>query len=872
MNNSIPALRIGTIINGCKIVDEIGVGGMGSVYKAYDETLSRHVAIKIMHQATDDRIGKTRFLREASAIARLDHPGIVKIFSYGEYNGQPFFIMEYVEGWSIRDFVARCKFIHNSGHSINDLKFSGYLKEPVPGTPYFLQDHIVNPLTDPDYPGKVRKLMLSAASALAEAHRNGIIHRDVKSSNILISDDSRLKIVDFGLVKQRGDSELTKADQFMGTLAYAAPEQLMGERGRVSPQTDIYSLGIVMYELVTMSHPIRGEDPAAIVAAITQGHIRPPRSLNPHIPGEIEAVILKCLEKDPRRRYADANALSDDLQQRVSQQTWFSGFKDMLKGWFLKEEHPTGGSSPGQNWPGASEEDFILEPERDSPKGAATRFLASARKKFFVNFAVIEAIEDLRQANEIAPGNADTLFLLCFALNALSESTEIKRLVESSAELLSKADEKDRGKFELTREVFLFRDYEAGRKQAIRLQQIYPDDYDFHFALFFCLETLGNYTEAIKVGEALTSRAEENNIVAVAQSECFFSIMDFDRAIEVLRERIARHPDFHNLRLKVIQALLLSGKNDEAAREAELALSKDPMNMLMQFYYGRIFSCRNEMQKAYGAFRQAVGLPGDEGLRAMGYYSLYRVAELLEKPDAARKHLKQARKLKPRIAFLSNQELQTVVEAELLPGMRDEIGDEPWFATVRKYARKICADSADIRSYTIGNYGCTSIFVVNRDGTFKHHNIFSNFNLYDIEELYTQLWLPELAISPFIDENGNILTSVFYRIEGAIGGGIASITLAEPWKTGRGSHIYCRLSDGKLSSEGGKSKFVMPRLPQPACRRQAFLIVLPAGFNAGNFNKEPDEIVSYEQSRVICYFPYLTAGEVFELEFGVQHP
>ncbi len=857
----------GTVINGCKIVGEIGAGGMGSVYKAYDETLSRHVAIKIMHQAANDQIGRTRFLREASAIARLDHPSIVRIFSYGEYNGQPFFIMEHVDGCSIRDFIARCRFIHNAGHAVDDLRFSGYLRETPPGTPWFLQDQVSNPLADPEYPARVRRLMQSAASALAEAHRHEIIHRDIKSSNILISDDARVKIVDFGLVKHRGDSELTKAEQFMGTLSYAAPEQLMGERGKVSPQTDIYSLGVVMYELATMTHPIRGEDPAAIVASITQSNIKPPRELNPHISSDFEAIILRCLDKNPGRRYRNADKLAGELQQRASRATWFSGFKDMLKGWFLKESNVFADTSHederGENRSEARE-------NPDSPRIVAGRFLRSARQKFFVNFAVIEAIEDLRQACEVAPDNADIVFLFCFALNTIAESTEMKRLLEISARLADSESEKDRGKYELARQIFLFRNYEEGRKLAIRLKQLFPDDYDFELALFFCLETLGNYTEAIRVGENLSRRAPENNIVAVAQSECYFSIMDFERAIKVLRERIVQHPDFHNLRLKVIQALLLSGRYTEATEEAELALAKDPMNMLMQFYYGRILSCRNELQKAYGAFRLAVGLPGDEGLRAMGFYSLYRVMELMERHDTATRHLKQARKIKPQMAFFTIQELQKVVETELMPGIRDEFADEPWFATVRKYARLICADSADIRSYTIGNYGCTSVLVMQNDGSCKHLVIFSNFNIYDYDERYTQLWLPELATSPFIDENGNILTSVFYRIEGAIGGGIASITLTDPWKSGRGSHIFCRLSDGKLSGTAdGKRKFVLPRLPQPACRKQAFLIVLPTGLAAADFSCEPEEVVAYEQSKVLCYFPYLTAGEVFELEFNL---
>ncbi|PKL45993.1 MAG: hypothetical protein CVV42_18010 [Candidatus Riflebacteria bacterium HGW-Riflebacteria-2] len=857
----------GTIINGCRIIAEIGAGGMGSVYKAFDESLNRHVAIKIMHQATDNRIGRTRFLREASAIARLDHPGIVKIFSYGEYNEQPFFIMELVEGWSVRDFITRSRYIHNSEHSISDLRLSGYIQESAPGTPYFLQDHLTNPINDPNYPGRVRKLLASAAAALAAAHRQQVIHRDIKASNLLISNDTTLKLIDFGLVKKSGDSELTRPDQFMGTLSYAAPEQLMGNRAQITTLTDIYSFGIVMYELACLRHPISAEDPAAIVAAISRGDIVSPKALNPHISTEFAAIIMRCLATDPAQRFADATELAEAIHKHYAAPTWFSGFKEILKGWFLRET-PGEGASPQPSsavLPAAS----TAVAGSESPRSVALRFLDSARKKFFVSFAVIEAIEDVRQAFELDPGNADILFLLCFTLNTIGERAEIKTLIETSARLISRSDEKAYGKYQLTRSIYLLRDYEEGRKQSIRLRQIYSDDQDFHFALFFCLETLGNYNEAIEVGNELARFSRKNNIVAVAQSECYFSVMDFDSAIEVLRERIEKYPDYHNLRLKVIQAQLLSGRFEEAASETRQSLEKDPNNMLLQFYFGRILSLMERYQEAFDTMRRAVGTPGDEGLRAMGYYSLYRLSEVLERPEAAKRFIAQARKLKPEIAFMTNQELADHIKKDAMPGISEELGKREWFATARLYAQKICLDTLDVRAYTIGNYGCTSVLVVQKDGTIKHQAIFSNFNLHEGEELYTQLWLPETPESPFVDQNGNILTSAFYPTQGKISGGIVSLTFAEPWNTGQSSYICCRLSDSQLIEEKHRRRFVLPHLPQPACRRQAFLIVLPIEACPVAFTQQPDEIVDYPNSKVLCYLPYLTAGAAFQLEFNL---
>lgn len=863
-NNS--PIAPGTIINGCRVIEEVGAGGMGSVYRAVDESLSRTVAIKIMHQSNAHQLARTRFLREGAAIAKLDHPGIVKIFSFGEYNNRPFFVMEFIDGWSIKGFVGRCRIIHQSAHSAEDLRLSGYLEESMEIADYFRKDPQINPLEDSDYPARVRKLMYSAASALEAAHEQGIIHRDIKSSNILICGDKCTKLVDFGLVKNRDDMELTKADQFMGTLAYAAPEQFMGSRGKVSFLSDIYSFGIVMYELVTLQHPVPGDDPAAIVAAITSGKITAPSAINPHITKEFEAIILKCLALSPSRRYKSAGELAKALIREDSQPTWFSGFTEILKGWFLKETRPV---KQPRNILAELEETSGLAHKPDQHKIASLRFLKTARKKFFHNFAVLEALADLKQAYELDPANTDILFLLAFAYNTVGTRSEVRPLIERSEGLINTASEKDLGKFAMTRDIFLNRDYEEGKKKAIRLQQIYRQDQDFQFALFFCLEALGDYSEAIKVGDKLSQMSKKNNIVAVAQSECYFSIMEFDKAIEVLKERIARNPDFHNLHLKCIQAMILSGKLQQAREKAENVLEQNPLNMLMLFYYGRIWAFLGRFDPAFAAFRRAVGLPGDAGLRAFGFYSIYRLLELQKKPDQAIKYLEQARALKPEIAFKSSSELLESVNTHTLKSIKDEMNSPDWFDCVLEFAHRIAANSVDLRSYTIGNYGCTSIFAIKETGQTEHHAIFSNFNLYESEELYAQLWLPEYPKSPFIDEEGNILTSTFYKHEGLHKGGIASITLAEPWKSGCSNHIYCRLDDLPLTITQTNRRFVLPTLPQPACRRQAFLIVLPHNFAYSDFSKQPDERKSYDDCQVLCYYPFLLAGEAFDLEFSI---
>lgn len=862
----------GTIINGCKVIDEIGTGGMGSVYKGYDEALSRPVAIKIMHQASDklDQLGKARFQREASAIANLDHSGIVKIYSYGEYEGRPFFVMEYVDGWSIKDFITRINYIKESKDSYELLRQSGYTKDGGPDTPYFLCDHAKDPLKDKEYPHRVRKLMQSAASALACAHQQGIIHRDIKSSNLLIYDDSHLKLIDFGLVKQSGENDLTQHDLFMGTLSYASPEQLMGKRAEISFQSDVYSLGVVMYELATLTKPIHGDDPAAIVASITQGKIKRPRTINPNISRDFDSIIMKCLSRDPARRYVNAGELALALQQEGEQHSWFAGFTEVLKGWFFSE--PKSAKSPikPKMKPRQKAPKLPTNPSEQTgnlPLTPSQLFLKSARKNFYRNFAISEAVEDLKQSYEIDPTNIDTLFLLAFALLTVSDNGQIKHYIESTEQLIDKNDQYALDKFNLIKTVFLQKDYEDGLRQSDRLHQIYPDDYDIFFTIFFCLATLGDYKLAIQVSNEIKKLGKKNNIISIIQSECYFSVMNFTDAIRVLQDRIAEYPRLYNLQLKIIQSLLFSGRCKEALAKTADILKKDPNNMLMHVNHARAQIFNDDLKSAFNTLRKAVGMPGDDMLKSIGYYNLYNLSDLLGREDKI-KYLKQARQIRPEMAFLSKEELKELIDSEQLKAIADEVNDAVWFPIIRGYARKICMETVSPKAYTIGNYGCTSFFVIDEDGEYSHSSIFSNFNIYDSNELYSQLWLPEIAQSPFIDEKGNILTAKFHQLE-EDGSGIVSIAHKGAWKAGTTSYIYCRYSNGHLTENNGTT-FAIPPLPQPACLHQAFIIMVPKYFEIESFSKEPVEVISFTDYNVVCYYPFLYGGQIFKAELKLK--
>jgi WD40 repeat protein len=262
---------------GYEIEEEIGRGGMGVVYRARHVALNRRVALKLVlagPHAGPDRLARIRV--EAEAVARLQHPNVVQIFEVGQHDGCTFLALEFVEG--------------------NDLA------RAFAGTP--------------QAPRRVAALVESLARAVHQVHRQGIVHRDLKPANILLAADGTPKIADFGLAKLlEGSTARTDSGAVLGTASYMAPEQASGRPGRVEPATDVYALDAVLYQGLTGRPPFQGETPLDTFQQVLTAEVIPPSRVLPKTPRDLETITLKCLEKDPARRYATAEALADDLRR-----------------------------------------------------------------------------------------------------------------------------------------------------------------------------------------------------------------------------------------------------------------------------------------------------------------------------------------------------------------------------------------------------------------------------------------------------------------------------------------------------------------------------------------------------------------------------
>ena len=848
--------KIGTY----SITGELGRGGMGVVYRAHDKALQRDAALKMVLPEAATPNSKRRFLREAAAIARCDHPGILKVYSFGEHEGLPYMAMEYVDGKPLLAFLELARAV-NDAKDLEELKRFGYIQDSTPEDeelPFFLRPLAGPPLADPDYENRAAALVAGVADALYEAHSLGILHRDIKPSNILIGRKGLPKLADFGLAKFADSSDITTGQPMLGTLRYMAPENFSNREA--SAASDIYSLGTVLYELLTLRHPYKGDSTAAFIRAVTQDKCPPPSKYNQSVSPALALVIMRCLEKSPAARYKNARELADAIRLAARPKGLKTNIVDGLLG--LLRPQPQAG---------AAEADGELRSAAETDRREAARLAGEAALNYFSDFSVPQAQDLAEAALKLDQYSVDATAMLTVLSNHMGETPLLRKAGARMRRLArSGADEHAR------LYAGLLAEHLAKSADWLKKMEHYlGGGSDDPALLAICARArlaAGDYARARDYARRI-DKAIPGGSLFTWFVEAYFNVWAGRRDLwlQLTLDAIKDHPGNVMLRFALAEGLTETGRLDEAEAALKEAAGLAGEHDFMPLLRGELALMRGDYKAACVDIRKSLGAEKDESI-GYAYYRLSKLYALRGDRKEALRHLGIARNQAPELNFKTPQELEALVEGSVeyapsFEGLPADCLELNFKKTKRALLDNLCSASKNTDT------PFSTVYMFGRDTEPAAVRSWAVFNHLDLEpRKRVKIFLQALPMSSFLDARGNPLKAEFTRVQTSYARYMATVQLPAPLRQSGFCPVEAQLNLEGLWHErqGGVIDLRLEETARGVGHR-AHILALPEDSEMLELSDRADEELKRGGWRFLVYRRLFFDGAHFRLKARFRH-
>jgi tetratricopeptide (TPR) repeat protein len=854
-------IQKGDTIGAYSITGELGRGGMGVVYRAHDKVLQRDAALKMVLPEAATPNSKRRFLREAAAIARCDHPGIIKVYSFGEHEGLPYMAMEFVEGKPLLSFLELARSIAAIG-DVEELKKYGYLRALSPEDeelPYFLRPLTGLPLDDPDYESRAAALIAGIADALFEAHSLEILHRDIKPSNILIGHKGLPKLADFGLAKFSDSSDITTGQPMLGTLRYMAPENFSNREA--SPASDIYSLGTVLYELVTLEHPFKGDTTAAFIKAVTQDKCPPPSKHNQSISPALAVVIMRCLEKNPAARYKNARELADAIRLAARPKGLRTNIVDGLMGLLRPQPHEAGAAEAAGEPRAAAEAD----------RREAARLAGEAALNYFSDFSVPQAQALAEAALKLDPFSVDATAMLAVLSNHMGETPPLRKAGARMRRLAkSGRDEHARLYAGLLAE-HLSKSADWLRK----LEHYLGGGSEDPALLAICARarlTAGDYARAREYARRI-DRAIPGGSLFTWFVEAYFNVWAGRRDLwlQLTLEAIRNHPGNVMLRFALAEGLIETGRLEEAEAALQEAAGLAGEHDFMALLRAELALMRGDYKAACVDIRKSLGAAKDESI-AYAYYRLSKLYALRGDRKETLRHLGIARNQAPELNFKTPQELEALIEGsvEYAPSF-EELPSACLEFNFKNAKRALLDNLRSAAKNTDTSF--STVYIFGRDAEPAAVRCWGVFNELEQEpRKRVKTFLQALPMSSFLDARGNPLKAGFARVQTSYARYLATVQLPAQLRQANFCPVEAQLNLEGLwhQRQGGVIDLRLDEAARNVGHR-SHILALPEDSEMLELSERADEELKRGGWRFLVYRRLYFDGGHFRLKARFRH-